>query len=214
MNNVEHPSSADDLAVSVINASVQEAETEKGAYSNIQFSGVVQRRAEEMGVQDHQGIVAYVGALRNSSHSFVITTLDDGVGGLYDGQRIKMATATIAVSADIDKTVAQLGEVLLHEQYHQQHEHTEPMMTIDGADNIIIAGERFTTTAFIEGLTVAQTGNQYVSLEYLTYERNLLAAAARAALSVSNLEHAVAVRDLTSIDDRLRDPEGSLTISP
>ncbi|MEI8230207.1 MAG: hypothetical protein WCG83_03635 [Candidatus Peregrinibacteria bacterium] len=141
----------------------------------------------------------YIAALQSSSHTFVIDALPDGIGGQWDGQEIVVASSTLEVgSHGVRHTIAHAQEVIAHEAYHAIHGHTEPMKTVDG-QGVIIAGEGFTATELIEGVTVAQTGEESVDESYKRYRSRLLSV-----ITTDEVEAAISKKDLTLIDDRSR----------
>ncbi len=213
MNTQNQISSAEDMSAAVINSTVAEMER-GGPVSHTAIAHDVEQNARELGLENNTGIVSYVGGLRNSAHHFVVTTLDEGVGGLYDGNQIQIAVSTIKVGTHTNDTVSRMREVIQHEEYHLKYDHTEPMTTFDAGQNVIISGERFTMTETVEGLTVNKTGKKHVSAEYVDHERRLLAAATKAALTISDVANAVNIsKDLTAIDDRNRSPEGEMAMA-
>jgi len=120
---------------------------------------------------------------------------------------ITIATSTIEIGdSGVSQTIARMQEVYDHELYHALNHHTDAMMTWDSDATIIIAGEGFSTTDIIEGLTVVETGEDFVSDGYKGHKKRLLSSIVAASLSLDDVRDAVnSTKDLTQIDDR-RDP--------
>jgi hypothetical protein len=200
-----YPSSSADQgsdATAVINETLEENGT--GA-SNDKLAREIEQAATERGLEKETA--NYVHALREQSHSFVVDALPPGVGGQFDGSSIDVAPGVLIVDRSIEETVDRMKEVTAHEAYHAMHNHTDAMMTYAGEPTVVIAGEEFSTTDIIEGLTVADTGNQFVSDEYQEMEERVRRATARAGIGLDGAREAVnQAKDLTTIDDRRVSP--------
>lgn len=205
MEHLSSTSSAEDISAAVINTAVERQE-QGGDTSYQEFATTVEDIANQAGVETPQ-VDAYIGALRTFSHDAAIGALPEGVGGQFDGA-ITIATNTVEVGADgVDKTIARMQEVYDHELYHALNGHTDAMMTWDGAPTVVIAGEGFDTTEVIEGLTVTETGEEFVSGGYKQHKSDLNSAIAKAGLNLDDVRNAVnEEHDFGLIDDRQRDP--------
>ncbi len=202
MEYASSPSSAEDMSAAVINAAVEEAGHQSVSYSSLAHS--VETIASDVGVETPE-VADYISALRTFTHDVTIGALPEGVGGQFDGS-ITIATNTVEVgSSGVMQTIAQMQEVYDHELYHALHHHTDAMMTWGGESNVVIAGQGFSTTDVIEGLTVAETGDEFVSQDYKNHRERLLSSIARAGISLDDVRAAVnRQKDLTLIDDRRR----------
>ncbi len=203
MEHITSTSSAEELSVQVINTAVQDAE-KNGALSTSEFATHVEKMSAASGMETPE-TARYISALRNVSHDATVGALPEGIGGQFDGE-VTIATSTLEVGSEgIEKTIAQMQEVDRHEAYHALNQHLEPLQTVDGSGMVVIAGEEFSTTEVIEGLTVSETGNVFVSDGYRQHEDEVTSAIAEAGLSRDDLRRAVNdEKDLTQIDDRAR----------
>ncbi len=203
MNNALSTSSAEEMSAAVINTAIYQADTE-GGVSYRELAANVENTAQGAGVETAQ-VAEYIGALRTFTHDVTIGALPEGVGGQFDGS-ITIALDTVKVGPKgVEETIAKMQEVFDHEAYHALNHHTDAMMTWDGAPTVIIAGEGFTTTEIVEGLTVAETGEDFVSGKYKDHKRYLLSSIVQADLPLEDVKDAVNnTKDLKEIDDRGR----------
>lgn len=210
MHTAEHTPSAPEMTAAVINGAVDRAE-DQGSVSARELGRTIEDAAEGLELND-QEVQQYVTAIQRMSHDAAIGPLPDGVGGQFNGS-ITVATDTLKVPAaeagryGVAQTIARMEETFEHELYHAMHHHTDPMMTYDGSSTVVIAGEGFETTEIIEGLTVDQTGAEFVSPEYRQYREDLFRAIAAADIDLNDLKAAVNEQhDFTLIDDRRPKP--------
>jgi len=197
-----------DQTIAVINSTVEESGR---TLSPDELARLVQERAEETANVNQEEVQQYVSGLRDISHGAVISSLPPGIGGQCDGSGIEIAMSTVEVNGSVSETVACMQEVTDHEVYHLINGHTKPMdVAADaGPYAVVIGGEGFETTELIEGLTVAQTGDQFVSAEYKSYKERLLAAIGSAGISLEQVEQAVSEGDLTKIHSPASAPDGA-----
>ncbi len=209
MHTAEHTPSAPEMTAAVINGAVDRAE-DRGNVSAQELGRTIEYAAAGLELND-QEVRQYIAAIQRMSHDAAIGPLPDGVGGQFNGS-ITIATNTLKVPAaeagrhGVSQTIARMEEAFEHELYHAMHHHTDPMMTYDGSSTVVIAGEGFETTEIIEGLTVATTGEEFVSEEYKSYKARLLQCIDEADLTLGNVEKAVDRKDLGLIDDRSPKP--------
>lgn len=158
----------------------------------------------------------YIEGVRKLSHDAIITELPPGIGGQFDGSDIAIAKETLKVGENgVVETVKQLEETNRHEMYHALNGHTDPLLMPGGSEpdgtkvksgNVVIDEKEFSETQVIEGLTVAKTGDTFVSEDYKSNAKEFSEALDRAGLGLSDAERAVnEEKDLTRIDDRYRD---------
>ncbi len=156
--------------------------------------------------EERRTVEAYINALRPIYAEMIVRDFAGNTAGLYDGSAIYLDRSVPAVDASVEETIARAKEVYGHEGYHQLHRHTEPLQVIaETKDDIaaVIGGVEFTETALIEGLTVRETGDQFVSEEYLEYERMIDRAVARSERTLEDIKHSVNVtKNIAAIDDR------------
>ncbi|MDD5623909.1 MAG: hypothetical protein PHI23_04340 [Candidatus Peribacteraceae bacterium] len=193
---------AEATSVAVINGAV--AEADGGALSQHTLADRIEERAEGV---DLPGVSQYLAALRSFHHESIVTPLPEGVGGRFDGSSIEIATDTMEVGSEgVAETIARVQEVQAHELYHAVHHHTEALVTAgEGPSSVFIAGEGFSVTELIEGLTVAKTGDRFVSAQYREYKGRLLSCVGRAGLGLDDVEKAVNRRkDLRSLQPQER----------
>ena len=189
----------------MINNAVKQAQ-EKGEVSGEQLAQTIEDVSTQAHIESPE-VPKYIAALRTMSHDAAIGELPEGVGGQFDGS-ITIASSTMEVSSGgVSETIAQMQEVYDHELYHALHHHTDAMMTYEGSTNVIIAGEGFTTTELVEGLTVAKTGEKFVSDEYKSYKARLLQCIDKADLTLGDIEKAVDTQKLVAVDDRAAEEE-------
>lgn len=200
---MEHIESTATGAEELINQTVDEADSADNIIGELEDSKEMLEASEAATVQQ------YIDGIRPQIEGAMVTDLDPGVGGLYDGSpQVKIAEDMLVIDQSVDATIARLEEVREHENYHAENNHLEPMDVVHDTRTdafAVIGGQEFTETELIEGLTVMQTGNTFVSDEYRDHERTLEAAMAASGQSVEDIEEAVNhAKDITLIDDRSR----------
>lgn len=180
--------------------------------ASVEGSSVVSalsRGKEALAAGERASVERYIQAMRPIYAAMLVDDFGGNTAGLYDGSSISIDRRVAMVDASVDTTVDRAREVYEHERYHQRHRHTEPLAVMaDTREDIaaVIGGVAFTETALVEGLTVARTGDSFVSAEYGAYKQNLLGGIARAGLNIADVERAVNdEKDLTRIDDRARE---------
>lgn len=156
--------------------------------------------------QEREAVQRYRDRMREITRGMLMGDLGGNTAGLYDGSNVFIDRGVFMVGASVEQTIDQAREVSDHEAYHAEHHHTAPMQVVDGtrADvAAVIGGMEFSESALIEGLTVHQTGDSFVSEDYVGYQSTLETAMANAGLSITDIEAAVNdEKDLTLIDDR------------
>ena len=191
-------------AEELINITVDNAESETQIVSDLQ------REKEVLEAEEKATVERYIAAMRPIYAGMVMDDFEGNIAGLYDGSEIYVDRSVMMVGDSVEQTIAQAEEVYDHESYHQDNNHTAPlhvMAETKGEIAAVIGGVEFTETELIEGLTVKQTGDQFVSVEYVAFKENLERAMTNAELSVSDVENAInAQHDVTLIDDRIADP--------
>lgn len=167
---------------------------------------LLNERKEELEASERAKIDSYVQGIRPQIANVMTEELDDGVGGLFDG-KITIATETLRIHTSINNTIKQTEEVRRHEQYHMDNNHLAAMTVGDSAEGdivVTIGGRQMTNKKFIEGLTVLETGDEFVSDDYKEDENDVEAGLADAGLTVADARKAVARKDLRLIDDHSR----------
>lgn len=169
----------------------------------------MEERARMLEAEERAKVQKYIAGIRPAISGVLVQALPSGVGGQYDGSGVAIARTTLLVGANIEETVAQAELTRAHENYHKLHHHTDPMQVVAETRHgivVTIGGKGFTDEALVEGLTVMQTGDRFVSAEYVGFQNDLMGAMASAGLSVREVEDAVNVqKDLTLIDDATHD---------
>jgi len=187
---------------------VTNEEAQHGSVTPDRVAIAIERSAERTPQSVRQIIQEYVTALRKLSRG-VIAPLPAGVGGQYDGSGIEIAVQTIQVEDNVQKTIARMRETMDHERYHADSHHEKTLLggaSAGGSAIVEIGKTRFPHVALIEGLTVHDTGHQFVSLEYRQYMQNLLAAVAASDISIDDVRVAVnEKKNLAPIDDAVSD---------
>lgn len=190
-------------AEELINTTVENAESETGVISELN------KKKEMLEAGERATIDYYIQETRPIYAGMMVDDFEGNIAGLYDGSAIYVDRSVLMVGESVEQTVAQAEEVYDHESYHKAHKHTGPIHVMaETKDDIalVLGGVEFTETELIEGLTVAKTGDQFVSTEYVEYKNNLLKATVNAAISIDDVEQAVHEKDVTVIDDRMVDP--------
>lgn len=192
-------------AEAIINAVVMDRDDSTNILSGLQ------EVKEEMEAGERATVDRYIVAMRPVYAGMMVDDLEGNTAGLYDGSSIFVDRSVLLVDQSVELTIAQSCEVLRHENYHLENDHTAPLVVMaetKGDIAAVIGGVEFTETALIEGLTVKQTGDQFVSEEYLEYENMIDRAMANAHLTVGNFEEAVnEKKNVAAIDDRHLVPE-------
>lgn len=146
----------------------------------------------------------YIAGVRPAVAGALVEPLPQNVGGQWDGDQVSLATASLLVGESVKETVDRLEETRAHEEYHKCYDHTASMIAGASADDssiVQIGGKKFDDTALIEGVTVARTGEQFVSAQYRRYKADVLSALANAGIGLSTLEQAIEAKDLRPVDD-------------
>ncbi len=201
MNNSESPSLAE-TGEQVINEAVASEESMEAKLRKMDEDKKKLEQSERAKVDQ------FIGGVRPLVQGVLVKDLGPRVGGLYDGENRYIAENVLYVTGSVNQTIAQITEIWDHEKYHEEHDHTAPMTTGSSAqgDAIVTIGEwKFTDEALIEGLTVAQTGDQFVSDGYKEFKGDLLTAVDAAGITISDVERAVDKKNLTLIDDADRE---------
>jgi len=207
MESVKTVSAAEE-AKTLINRNVEEAEKE-GVNSPDRLKQKISAGMQHVFGETRHHVDIYLNGMKSATEGMQVEDLDDGIGGLYDGSKPKMATDTLEVSSTVEGTVERMEEVSDHEHYHQDNDHLAPMKTAATKDDpnvLVLGGQKFTTDVpLVEGLTVHDTGNRFVSAEYKQMEQDLLDGASAAGIGMDTLRTAInEQKDLTLIDDRTR----------
>jgi len=192
-------------AQELINRTVAEADSAKSIIDDLEKQ---QEAAEEQSAT----IQKYIDGIRPQINGAVVEKMKQGIGGMYDGSDVKLAKATLVVYRSVDETVAMTEEVRAHEDYHAKHDHTAPMQAADSAQAggiVEIGGNQFNHVALIEGLTVARTGEKFVSTTYQQYKAELLEAVSKAGIDLNVVEQAINKKDLRLIDAAQKEKTGT-----
>ena len=165
--------------------------------------------AEDLEAKEKAKVDEYRTGIRDSIRKVVIEDLPSGIGGQFDTSgEVTIATNTLLVGSSVEKTVAQAQETFRHEFYHQTNKHLDPLQrgaSAHGEVVVTIGNFEFTDITLHEGLTVADTGNEFVSDDYRRHESDLKAGVAAAGLTMDAVRAAVNKdKDLSSIDDANR----------
>lgn len=194
-----------DEAVSLINAEVGAGGSGHDILMRIEIG------AGELSEAQKAQAERYVREVREETRGVVVKTLDPGVGGLWDGNNVYIATGILVVHESIERTLAQVEETNEHERYHEEHNHTAPLIVMaetKGDIALVMGNQQFTKIGLIEGLTVLRTGDQFVSAEYITHKNRLIAGMNAAGWDVTYVECALNdEKDVRLIDDRYQSVE-------
>ncbi len=199
--------------MTLINATVDE---HADGVSGQELGKIVQKRSEqESSAEAQKHVSEWISGIQEHTKGAAIKQLDDGIGGLYDGSpKVQIAAETIKVRTSVKDTLARTKEVDEHEKFHLKGDHTADMIqgnTMEGNSVVTIGGKEFDETALIEGLTVAKTGDRFVSDQYRKYKQDLLSSIAAAGINLDDVEQAVnKEKDLRRIDDAAREEEYAL----
>ena len=191
---------AEHTAESAINSAVDEAGSRPDA-----MLAKARENGAELGKKEQARVEHYVTGVRSALEGTVVNELEAGVGGVYDGKNIEIAKDILVVRTSIDDVIAQTEETSDHEFYHAEHDHTAPMhlgSSAQGETAVTIGGKKLTEEAVVEGLTVDQTGEKFVSQGYRQFRSEIRSALSSAGLPLSALEEAVnEKKDLRLVDD-------------
>jgi hypothetical protein len=189
-----------DTAEILINQSVLEGD------SSSEIMTSLNEGKQHLEAQERATVDSYIAAMRPIYAAMIVDEFSGNTAGLYDGSQIYVDQTVMMIGQSVDTTIAQAQEVYDHERYHKKNNHLAPMQVVaDMRDGVyaVIGGVTFTQTELIEGLTVAETGNQFVSDEYRAHEKAVLKAADASGVGLEGIVHAVNVaKDVSRIDDR------------
>lgn len=200
-------------AEAIIN-SIIEAKTGGGQDASVdEISSGVKRASALLSAEEQTKTNQYIVGLQKFHHGTVITTLDDGIGGLYDGSNRMVAADCLFVDRSIEYSLAESQEADGHEWVHAQGKHTNPYKTYNGGQGsstfLVLGSVPFTHKAFIEGYTVYKrskknpTGLRFVSDEYKHFRTLYISALQNAEVSEAEVETAInTTHNLVAIDDR------------
>ncbi len=186
----------------IINDAVDESQ------SSQQLIAMLDRRKECLEGAGRQEVDAYIKGVRPQINDMLVKDLGENIGGECTSSSITMGKSSLYVFTTTEDAIARTKEVSKHEHYHQEHHHTAPMIagaSATGDHVVTIGGRSFTDTALIEGITVDQTGDQFVSSTYVRYQQDLRSAVASAGITIGDVEDAIDDQDLRPIDDRETD---------
>ena len=193
-------------ADAVINDVVDNEVANGGIVSPDSIANEVAERSEVLTEDQKILTQKYITCIQGFTHGAVIKTLEDGVGGMYDGS-VFIAEETIRIGSSVQSTIEQTEETMAHEAFHKDHLHTQEYITSPLADEgafVVIGGEEFSREVFIEGLTVLKTGERYVSADYRNRMNFVLNSIYKSDVSLDEVVYASKSHDLTKIDDRSR----------
>ncbi len=196
-------------AATVINGVVKKEMQRGGERSPDKLAASLREASKEASKEAQAGVQEHIAALQRLTQGSVIDVLPAGVGGQWDGSKIRIATGTVLVGAgDVSETVARMNETGQHEAYHEKHDHTASLIvgaSAEGDTVATIGGTAFTQTELIEGLTVLETGHEFVSADYRGYEGTLVSAVSASDVTMDDVRKAVNLtKDLTLVDDASR----------
>lgn len=193
-----HPTDEEMSAAEQINDAVVNGNSKEAIF------GDLERNKGELEAVERAKVDAYIEGVRSSIGDMLVQDLGDGIGGLYNGSQTIMAKDSLIVSGSIEETIARTEEIARHEDYHRDHDHTAAIAAGSSAEGdaiVRVGGQQLDQETLIEGLTVARTGEEFVSGQYQRYKAELLAAIGAAGISLDDVEKAVDAKDLTLIDD-------------
>lgn len=214
MATLEHTSSAherdEQQAIAYINGTIAK-EAEKGSANGAELARTIEENTKHLseGVRNH--VRTYTKGVVDIAHDTEVRPLERGVGGQYDGRTKTIATNTMMVRKNIMTTVKNVTQTGKHETYHEENDHLAPLAPAPSAvgDTVVTIGnKKFTEEALVEGLTVKETGHDFVSDEYVGFKDGLEAAVASSDITLDDVKKAVNEdKDLTAIDDEAREME-------
>ena len=201
-------------AATIIVATTEELTSGREA-SPEELAREIEKRAEGASLEAQAPIQQYiVGLLVLTRYGASVAVLPQGVGGLYNGG-IKIAASTVRpdeAALGMTTVIARMKETGEHEGYHARHRHETPIVVSPEAtqQNIVvtIGNERFRDQAeIVEALTVVDTGDRFVSIEYHARMEKLLRAVSTSDVTLDDVRKAVNVdHDLTDTDNTPRAP--------
>ena len=202
-------SSPEQQAAWAINKTTHEALDHNGSISPEQLQTRIEIAATLVSDEAQPLVQQYLSTLQEFYNGATIEKLPKGIGGQFDGE---VAIAAQAVEVDqqgVGTTIARMEEINEHEAYHADHNHLQSLefvVTENGGSEVIIGQRSFDQEALIEGLTVAETGDTFVSDDYRAKMQNLLGAIdAAPGLTLDGVRRAVnETKNMYEIDDRTR----------
>jgi len=200
---------AEVYAATLINDAVEEKAHAGSSMEN--FGGSLVESTKEAPTDVQRLVFTYVASFQGKTHGAVVDILPEGVGGQFDGSGISIAAANLEVGSEgVSKAAERIAETTRHEAYHKFHNHTEEFVVGPGATMeaiVTIGGVRFSETALIEGVTVDETGDKFVSEKYVGFKRMIHEAIAGSRITKGELLRAVNVtKNLSEIDDSAHRP--------
>lgn len=204
MATIETASAGEFDAVSLINTAVEENDSSSALINDLE------RRQDRLEAEERALVQQYIVGIRPQINDVMVKDLGETVGGMYDGSDITMGKSSLYVYTDVEQTIDRVEETREHEEYHAEHDHTASMIagsSAAGETVVTIGGHSFDNEALIEGITVAQTGDEFVSDEYRRFKSDVLVAIASAGIDVSDVEKAIGEKDLRGIDDADREAQ-------
>ncbi|HLC76406.1 MAG TPA: hypothetical protein VJB82_04810 [Candidatus Peribacterales bacterium] len=218
MSDLESPQAETFDAATVING-VIEAKAENGARVSIEEIAEGVRSASVLCVASEQTeIHQYVVGLQDFHHGTIITTLDEEVGGLYNGSERMVASDSLMVDQSIERSLSRSQEADDHEMVHAKGKHTEAYTIYDDGQGstqyLVLGGITFTDESFREGYTVNATGDRFVSDQYRHFRSLYVSAFQNADVSEAEVDTAINVtHNLAEIDDRTREEEDAASLA-
>lgn len=191
-------SSAEEQAVIAINGTIEDAASKEELLRNLEGEQKNAEGAKKERIND------YIQGIRPQIEDVMVDDLEEGVGGEFDGEKKTIAKESLAVHASIQETIDMTTEIVEHETYHEENDHTKPMQSGSSAkgETVVTLGtEKFKDRDFIEGITVLRTGDRFVSNEYRGFRRKMERALRNSDTTIEQVEHAVKQKDLRLIDD-------------
>ena len=212
MNTLESPASAEPFTTEAVINRTLGRETEGGRKTSTgDIAESLERVSELLPEEEQAKAREYVAGLQTLHRDTIITTLDPGLGGLYNGSERFVATSTLEVDGrDPMEAIEQAKEADNHEKLHETGDHTGMYETYESPDGsssefLILGGAVLDQTALIEGRTVRGTGDRFVSEQYKAFKEQYIAAIASSGFSEEEVNRAVDdTHDLSAIDDRER----------
>ncbi len=201
METPDHTATAEEEAIATINETIEETDSSDALIQELKAE------ANEAEGEKAEHIQEYVDGVRPQIESVLVKDLGPTGGGLYDGSDITVGKAALYVEDDIETAVDSAEEVIKHETYHEENDHTADMVSGDSAtgDTVVTMGkDTFDREEFIEGLTVSRTGEQFVSDKYKEFRGKFDRALRASGQTVEDVERAVKQKDLRLIDDQNR----------
>lgn len=221
MNTMESPASAEPFTTEAVINRTLDRKTGGGQKTSAGDIAESLERVSELLPEEEQAKAAqYVTGLQTLHRDTVITTLDPGLGGLYNGSERFVAASTLEVDGrDPMKAIEQAKEADKHEKLHETGDHTGVYETYQDSSgtsqSLVLGGVELDHTALIEGHTVDATGDTFVSDQYKEFRTQYIAAVDASGLSKEQVAHAIDItHDLSAIDDRTRDYSRSITLMP